>query len=275
MNNKGIFITFSVFFITTMLLLMAANTQSAKNLEEKAIVLSLASEKSYFVKQNVLGSAKEIYKNAGIDWNITDNNFVYYEFLPNTAGKSKILANLLKLKAFFYQEFPQNSNFNPNLIDYGQIIVYNKDFNITHADTNGFGTNKNIYFNASTQKFNTIRFDVNANTNALTQVSQSFPLCSSCSKPLRLIVNVKNSNGTSVTAFNNIIDFSQVGSLVLGINPPTPEVSFFYTPTQLRWNTVSTDITLVATITFDNELFQVGLDRNLVTINEMNSFGIE
>jgi len=274
MNQKGVFITLTALFLAGMLLLAAGNLQLSKTIEDRSINLGIASERTYFVGQSVFDSIRDIYKNAQIEWRIEDNNFIYFETFPNSTFKNKIFVNVSKLKSFFYYAFPSNVSFSPENVDLGEIMVYGKDLNVKHSSSTGFGDNKTIYLKYSSRKFNTIQIDLNISAGTVSNLNQTLPLCSSCSNPVNLIINARNSAGTIQYSFNNVIDYAQVGLLDLNTSPSVADILFRYSPTDMNVTANSSTVSIATKFVFDSSSMDVGLNKNILSISEMSSFGV-
>lgn len=275
LNQKGIFITLTALLLVLMLILSSYNSQKVRLIEEDSTNLAISAERNYFTKTNLLDATKSIYSNSGINWEIKDNNLIYSETFPDTNSKNKIPVNMGLLKSFFIQEFPTNVSFKPESVDLGEIIVYGQDLNIKHSQSTGFGNNKLIFFKFSPRQFNTMQYDLNINANTVQIQSQSFPLCSSCANPVRLVLNIKNSSGSSILSFNNIIDYSQNGSLDLNTSGPTPDFQFRYTPTDVNLTVNTSQVSMNSKFTFNNPLMQVNLNNSMILVSDKGYFGLE
>jgi hypothetical protein len=275
-NQRGVFITLTAFILAGMLLLSSASIEKTRSLEENAITLSIAAQKNQSIKETLLGEIKNAYKNSGIEWSITDNNTLFYkETFPSVELKAKLPQNLAKLKAFFSQQYPNSGTYSPENSDLGLIQLTGKDMNIKHSDNNGFGTNQELYFFYSAQKFSSIRFDINTNATSITKQNENLPLCTGCSNPLELEITIKNSVGTTVYSFNNTIDLSQTGLLDFNTSQPTTDINFTYSPAKMLWKTSTTTLTTKTTLIFNNPLIEILPAKEAINITEMSSFGIK
>ncbi|MEI7961196.1 MAG: hypothetical protein WCI04_02570 [archaeon] len=274
LNQKGVFITLTALFLAGLLILASTNLQKSRNLEENATALALASERNYFVKQNLTDEIRNAYANSGITWQIDGNKFTYAETIPLPNAKNKISQNLLKIKSFFYKNFPQNPNFLPENIDAGKIFLYDKNLNISHSQTSGFGTNTIIYINYSSQKFASAKFDLNIASSTVILDTNTLPSCGTGCAPLTLSITARNSGGTIIYSFNGTVDLNKTGKVDFN-TPAASEVSFDYNAQMLSITTITTQVSIKETLTFNDPYLDVGIDQNGLVINEMSAFGIK
>jgi len=276
-SQKGVFITLTAFMLSLLLLSAAANLQKVKGLEENAITLSIAAQDNYFVKENLYGILQSAYYDAGINWDVNDNNsFIYSETFPAVTKKTKLVQNLSSIKAYFFSEFPNAGTYTPETNDAGEINITGKDMNIKHSATNGFGTNTQLYFNFSSKKFNTAKFDINSDKLALSIYgAPSLPLCVDCASPLALTITVRNSSGVVAYTFSNTVDLSLAGTLDLNSSSGAPDIQLAYSPTSILWTANSSTVNFRSIINFNDPLFDIYPDKNAVNITELSSFGIQ
>jgi|GEM_PF-2002325 len=276
-SQKGVFITLTAFMLSLLLLFSAANLQKVRGLEENALTLSIAAQDNYFVKKNLYDIMQSAYFDAGIFWDVNDNNaLLFRETFPQITQKTKLSQNLADIKAYFYNEFPNGGTYTPETTDIGEINIAGKDLNIKHSLTSGFGTNNQLYFNFSQKKFNTVRFDINSDKSSLAVYgTPNIPLCIACANPLNMIITIRNSAGGISYSFNNMIDLSQAGNLDLNSSPNTPDIQLVYTPTSILWTTNASILTFYSITNFNDPLFDIYPDKNAVNITELSSFGIQ
>jgi len=275
LNKKGVFITLTAFLLALLLIASAANMQKTRTIEENSISLAIAGERTYFVKENFLDIIRSAYSASGINWATQDNNFIYTEDFPNSTAKIKIGQNLSSLKSFLYKEFPNNPDFYPENTDLGKIILYGKDFNILHSQTTGFGANQNLYFHTSQglKNISEAFFDLNVLAASVSTPIVNFPLCISCTNPMKLTIKVSNGAGTLVYSFSNTIDLSQAGTLDINTNNSSSDIRMNYSFFDVNWSIASTNTLFYSKFTFNDPLFEAGLGKNILQIKEMQQFG--
>jgi hypothetical protein len=274
LGQKGVFITLTALMLAGMLLLSASNLQKIRSIEESAVTISIASQKIWFLEKNIEDAAKSAYSSAGINWKTLDNNaLLYTESFPNLSVKQKILPNLSKISAFYHKEFQNTGLYSPASVDTGKIVVYGKDLNITHSNTSGFGSGKEIHFIYSERKFNQIQFDINAQTPNIALLSQTSTLCGACTNPLRLTINLRNQAGTLVYSFDNNINAQNSAEFDFNTSIGIVDLNLSYAPNTIDYTSNTTNTDLGATIIFNDPLFEPNIDKTSISITELSSFG--
>ncbi|MEK6958704.1 MAG: hypothetical protein AABW59_01520 [archaeon] len=270
MNSKGIFITLATFFMAIMLIGTAVNLQQIKGAGNATVNIAIAGERVMQIEQNALDTAREVYRGGEITWAQNDTNFTFFETFPNTSARGSISTQLSNANGFLVQEFPGTVGLNIGAVDVGRIYAHGKEMTIRHSPTTGFGTNTAIYFDSNTANVKSIRIDLNETANA-NNTDSTLPLCGACSNPVKLTITWNDTSGVFFS-FDDYIDLSQAGSVDVR-STGNEHVIFSYNSSGWQFTTTNPLVSLSNTVEFDNALFEIGPDMNLLNIPKLGGFG--
>jgi hypothetical protein len=273
LNNKGMFVTLTVFFLAGLMISANTNLNFASTINNDAELIALAGQRTTFIKQNFIDVLDDVFENTSIIQEKFDSNFVYIETLPNPITKTQTNINFNEARAFMYKEFSDN-NFNVGNFEIDIFSIEEKGLTINH-DGSSQSQNTKINFDTSTRTFDFIQFDINVDSASFSEISTTYGVCASCSEPVVLKINIWDSTETLAYQYENTIDYDQDSSAIFETVNLANDLIFDYDEQEkvFSWQETLTETKIKTTIGFFDNNYSLKTYKNFFEVNEMQQFG--
>ncbi|MFH1545649.1 MAG: hypothetical protein ABIE23_06220 [archaeon] len=198
MNNKGVFITLTIFLLAAGVLALSQSIRHNFNELEGNNKYVVMTDRVGYKYENIQDNIFDIIENiSGIDFNIGEKSITFTEELPNARSLDAMEISIGAYKKFV-EEHKDGLDINMNITDFdlSTFTIMPYDINYSHADAPGRGNrhNNTIYYEPSSLDFNAYVVEVILQNQTYDEVEEDIDYADMAGEQgVNLLLIVRNS----------------------------------------------------------------------------------